>query len=82
MHIPEIRRDSATPSWRIWAARSPNDFNGRLEHAQFRCSVLSAAKQAWRGGRSRRNADTSMQPDKATQQVQPAQDATDGVRML
>ncbi len=29
-HIPEIRRDSAMPSWRIWAARSPNDFFNRL----------------------------------------------------
>jgi len=29
--ISLIRRESATPSWRIWAGRSPNDFfNGQL----------------------------------------------------
>ncbi len=49
------------PSLIVWA----------LEHAQFRCSVLSGAKQAWRGGRSRRIADTSMQPDKATRRCSP-----------
>ncbi len=42
-----------------------------LEHPQSICGVLGAAKQVWRGGRSRRIPNTSMQPDKATRSCSP-----------
>ncbi len=52
-HIPEIRRDSATPSWRIWAARSPNDFGGLLEQGVVRPTSLSLPRPCHPKQRSR-----------------------------
>ena len=70
-HIPEIRRDSATPSWRIRAARSPNDFfNGLLdafEHkakAEEKAGKRSVLKKAWSWLKEKRSKPSSKDYEK------------------
>ena len=64
-HIPEIRRwflsqpsglKGATPSWRIWAARSPNDFfNGLLGlFRALRTALRAVTRSIALGGLSKR----------------------------